>query len=859
MTAQPSDANSRTITAFLDAPIKVPQYQRELAWDFEKMQKLWDDMFLHCQIKDPRKAEDPFFIGALIKATHDDHEIIDGQQRLSSLKVIASGIRDALIATGYHDEAWKVQKNILYEYVNHGPRLVPLDHFPIAKPDLSNKMVLEPYHKIITPVFSGYKLVADAIVGATALDTDPVTASWTATTTKLYIYNDGKKVSEVNLTAPFTFTKGHAIVPITTCDPLLEGLNIGDEIWISPDTKWTEDKNEQDKYVRGVHEFYNRDFRMLYLSVRAQSEHFILEDKQYKTVGRLDRTRAKSANLNPLNEHHLHLIGNAPTSVVFEDSVPNSGTFKFGDDKWYGVGPKDSIFPPKKVTGEFDPTPASSLTKGATTDIKYAPVVSPYSGHNADPGRRASTLSHLIRDVWLIDVEFDGPTKSQPIDHFLNTNDRSKMSPLVTLDLLNALVNKITENPDPGGHDPFSGQRAIIVAKWKLLWDRLYLDLDKDPKHAEDFFYQWMMASKRWNGKSRYREYETFKGIQKIWKDSKKLYNSNGTYNVVYLQKEFKEMEMYSYFYAQAIYPSTFPGTTGRHHKQRQFLYILKTIGKQWLPPYLAMRYLAWKKGTTVGDALVVTNDFLKNIITLYLKHNFYGKRLNANGPRGTDVGGKFSPNEIYGKMLGVSDGTDYRWIGEIHRVFKRGTIAPLDQGIVKDLPKSVVDGKTVPEWIIGDPLRKYVSGDVKPFVMAFESILTGTADPIGWDTAEVEHVLPKNASRWGALWWGAGGATLLHDEHLEMLGNKCLIGQQRNIHVTKSSFDGKKIPGPSATHHAKDCSVAGCAKHYNTAIFPSITAVSPDGVRGNATWDNASIVNRTEHMMDKIIQEFDF
>ena len=68
---------------------------------------------------------------------------------------------------------------------------------------------------------------------------------------------------------------------------------------------------------------------------------------------------------------------------------------------------------------------------------------------------------------------------------------------------------------------------------------------------------------------------------------------------------------------------------------------------------------LPFDREVAYGFVRSVADDFLKNIITLYLKHNFYGKRLNANGPLGTDVGGKFSPSEIYGKMLGVSDGTE--------------------------------------------------------------------------------------------------------------------------------------------------------------------------------------------------------
>ena len=181
-------------------------------------------------------------------------------------------------------------------------------------------------------------------------------------------------------------------------------------------------------------------------------------------------------------------------------------------------------------------------------------IVSPHRGHNSTPSRRAECLKDLICDIWLVDIEFrTGSIAGKPISHFIHTNNPSHRAKLNTLDLLNALVHRIKDNPyHPTPHVQLAKQR-LIAAHWTQIWERLYTNRDKNPDVAQDFFYNWMIASKRWNGNVRWKHEDLYPGLQEYWESSGSLYLSNGNYDLTYLETEFEEMNKYSEFYVEAI------------------------------------------------------------------------------------------------------------------------------------------------------------------------------------------------------------------------------------------------------------------------------------------------------------------
>lgn len=81
------------------ADFLIPDYQRPYAWDDEQCQTLWDDIFLFPFPDSNFEAFDEneeYFLGAIVtyKNTEGQSEVIDGQQRLTTLMLILRAFYD---------------------------------------------------------------------------------------------------------------------------------------------------------------------------------------------------------------------------------------------------------------------------------------------------------------------------------------------------------------------------------------------------------------------------------------------------------------------------------------------------------------------------------------------------------------------------------------------------------------------------------------------------------------------------------------------------------------------------------------------------------------------------------------------
>ena len=67
---------------------KIPRFQRDYSWTLEQWENLWTDILN--TIKDPSQEDDSHYMGYLVLQSTDDKtfEVIDGQQRLTTLTLI---------------------------------------------------------------------------------------------------------------------------------------------------------------------------------------------------------------------------------------------------------------------------------------------------------------------------------------------------------------------------------------------------------------------------------------------------------------------------------------------------------------------------------------------------------------------------------------------------------------------------------------------------------------------------------------------------------------------------------------------------------------------------------------------------
>lgn len=84
-----------------DFAFEIPHYQRPYSWTLEQTGELWDDLTGAMEAGNgvPTEEVPPYFLGAvvLIKQDHSpDAKVVDGQQRLTTLTVLLSALRETL-------------------------------------------------------------------------------------------------------------------------------------------------------------------------------------------------------------------------------------------------------------------------------------------------------------------------------------------------------------------------------------------------------------------------------------------------------------------------------------------------------------------------------------------------------------------------------------------------------------------------------------------------------------------------------------------------------------------------------------------------------------------------------------------
>lgn len=84
----------RQIFGDADSYYQIPDYQRPYSWETKQIEELWDDVFSAMENKDST-----YFLGATILTHTGDNyfEVVDGQQRLTTLTILLCVIRDIFL------------------------------------------------------------------------------------------------------------------------------------------------------------------------------------------------------------------------------------------------------------------------------------------------------------------------------------------------------------------------------------------------------------------------------------------------------------------------------------------------------------------------------------------------------------------------------------------------------------------------------------------------------------------------------------------------------------------------------------------------------------------------------------------
>lgn len=939
MSRQPVSADVKTFSKLYTNnqnryTVKVPSYQREQAWKLDKMEKLWEDMFLHCQRFDCKVSEDPFFIGSIILNnlySDIDADIVDGQQRITTLTIIASAIRDALISKKRNQIAYEIHEKLLMNMLASEPLFKPLHSLPdpsTGKEFLSSKLKLEPFQNLISPIFSGFKVESQPKGTDNEIAITNEKSEWTGTFSKIYISRDGNFELSLELDANQKFVIGQ-IGDIKLKEQLGDNaakISVGDEIWFLPETYWwdIDDDKKADTYDVSGNHFFDADFRNLYILVRRQCQSFITDSQNYiidpfkskdvkfefssddevllnlpehikiiegelfeakfphkyglngikfqisKGWSQKNKTHLKSklslegkfidSNKDELkvSSFHLKLLHEQVDEWLDDKKIPDVADNikmydaptvkkikeKINDYKNSNGGAEPSSDELKEIIKDYSywPNLQKKWQKIITKANKYhskarenlewenvsleisRPKLIQQLAHNDSEDKRVSNLKSLIDCTSMVIIKFDTKEdNSKPVKHFINTNDKSKMSPLETLDLLNAFVNQIVNNPYPIGVQGFQDAESKEIQNiWRnnsdSIWNLIYLKQDKNTSFGSKFFFHYMIASCQFKDDSnRYGEAATYEGIQKVWSKSNKYRKQDGQYNLSYLLTKFKEMQKYAKMYVRIHEPSSFPnsGKTDLARKHvSQLVSIRKTGNTQWIPPYLSILYNYADHENAPAQKRKMDEMcylFLKNYNMMYLKSEF--KKL-VDGTRW------FATNEEHKRIDGKSG-----WCQTIHDSIKS---QQLNKPLIKKisaLPKQIKSGE-VEHWDsvnLANPPRKNekiwndsVTGSVDSFVWAYEISLAQNGN--SFPDCQVEHIVPQSPKKWGPDYYDLKEKkpTALHQKWVENLGNKSILESNINNNIKAHLYEKKKKGYSTSQCKSTNNITTDYKKHFN-------------------------------------------
>lgn len=121
----------------------IPEYQRPYRWKIDECQTLWDDIInAFYEKKDNKKFE--YFLGSIVsfENDHGDLEIIDGQQRITTLTLLFRAFFESLKSEGKKDEFQDDFGKFIWKKIRN-------EGFVFNEPYLSSQVITDKDKKVL--------------------------------------------------------------------------------------------------------------------------------------------------------------------------------------------------------------------------------------------------------------------------------------------------------------------------------------------------------------------------------------------------------------------------------------------------------------------------------------------------------------------------------------------------------------------------------------------------------------------------------------------------------------------------------------------------------------------------------------
>jgi len=103
------EAHKRTVMEVFTYIYKIPFYQRGYSWKKEQVRQFWEDLML---VSEENQSE--YFLGSIVlNEKKGNFEVIDGQQRLTTITIFLCAVRDYLLVNNSSDSAMNIHQHYI--------------------------------------------------------------------------------------------------------------------------------------------------------------------------------------------------------------------------------------------------------------------------------------------------------------------------------------------------------------------------------------------------------------------------------------------------------------------------------------------------------------------------------------------------------------------------------------------------------------------------------------------------------------------------------------------------------------------------------------------------------------------------
>lgn len=139
----------KSLLAVDEQQFRIPPYQRPYSWTSEQVDDLWDDLREH--------SSTGHFLGSIVMSTEDSDRplVIDGQQRLITLILLMSALRDECHARGMSPQVQRIDRRLTADDLANGDAYFKLKtgatNWPVFR-DFVMRSPDDPEHKTIDDI-----------------------------------------------------------------------------------------------------------------------------------------------------------------------------------------------------------------------------------------------------------------------------------------------------------------------------------------------------------------------------------------------------------------------------------------------------------------------------------------------------------------------------------------------------------------------------------------------------------------------------------------------------------------------------------------------------------------------------------